>query len=132
MQDLFGKVNVDWKTRVHGLAEGMHSRGLCKNIGAALEIAMNNWKSTNAIAERNLVPLTGKVIDVDGGEQLSLAPKLRILSALVSRLKAAGAASFAIELSDKEDHQHIRELAVSTGGRYEKVEDASGVDRLFF
>ena len=132
MQVPFGEVNADWKTRALDLAEGIHSRGLYTNIEAALEIAMHNWESTDGIAERNLVLLTGGVVDVDGDEQLSLASKRRILSDLVPRLEAAGAAIFAIGLSDKADHQLMRELAAGTGGRYQKLKDASGLDRLFF
>lgn len=66
MQVRFGEVNANWKTRALDLAEGIHSRGLYTNIEAALEIAMHNWESTVGIAERNLVLLTGGVVDVEG------------------------------------------------------------------
>ncbi|QIK39262.1 hypothetical protein GWK36_13560 [Caldichromatium japonicum] len=126
-----GAVDDEWRKRLRGRLNRIHSRGLFTDIEGAIRTATADWSQKPAEGERHLILLTDGLTDVSKNPEDSAASRQRILTEQIERLKGMSAKVHAIGLSDQIDEQLMRLLAVQTGGWMEKAETADALQRLF-
>lgn len=126
-----GQVNDAWKKRARAGANEIHSRGLFTHIEAALAQSTKDWVKPDPGHRRHVILLTDGMVDVSKDAAESAASRARILKDLLPRLKAQNTQVHTIALSERADHELMKELADSTGGWYEQVDDAERLQRVF-
>ncbi len=131
MQVPLGHVNDVWKTQARSRAEQIHSRGLFTNIEEALHRATKDWMGEPTRFRRDVVLLTDGMVDVSKDSAKNSASRKRILSTILPRLKQLGARIHTIALSERADHELMRELSTATDGWYEQVDSADRLQRVF-
>jgi uncharacterized protein (TIGR03503 family) len=131
MQVPLGQVNDSWKKRARKGASQIHSRGLFTNIEEALLRSTKDWAGPDANYRRHIVLLTDGMVDVSKDPEVSAASRQRIIKDILPRLKKLGVQVHTIALSERADHELMKNLAVTTGGWYEQVNDADRLKRVF-
>ncbi|MFC1684453.1 VWA domain-containing protein [Pseudomonadota bacterium] len=131
MQVPLGQVNDGWKKRARKGASEIHSRGLFTNIEEALLRSTKDWTEPDADYRRHIVLLTDGMVDVSKDPEASAASRQRIIKDILPRLKKLGVQVHTIALSERADHDLMKNLAVTTGGWYEQVNDADRLKRVF-
>lgn len=127
-----GPIDTAWRDRARRAATGIGSLALHTDIEAALRAASWNWQGAPASnEERHLILLTDGLIDIMGGEAASAQARERITHEILPRLQQAGASVHAIALADGTDEALLRQMAAATGGRFERVDDADTLERVF-
>jgi len=131
MQVPLGHVNDVWKAQARKRAEQIHSRGLFTNIEEALIRATKDWTGEPTRFRRDVVLLTDGMVDVSKDAEKNAASRERVLSEILPRLKQLGARIHTIALSERADHELMRELSTGTDGWYEQVNSADRLQRVF-
>jgi len=131
MQVPLGHVNDAWKAQARSRAEQIHSRGLFTNIEEALHRATKDWTGDPTRFRRDVVLLTDGMVDVSKNTAENAASRKRILSTILPRLEKLGARVHTIALSERADHDLMRELSTATDGWYEQVNSADRLQRVF-
>ena len=131
MQVPLGHVNDVWKAQARSRAEQIHSRGLFTNIEEALHRATKDWTGDPSRFRRDVVLLTDGMVDVSKNVAENAASRKRILSTILPRLKQLGARVHTIALSERADHDLMKELSIATDGWYEQVDSADRLQRVF-
>jgi len=126
-----GYVNEVWKDHARGRAEQIHSRGLFTDIEAALNRATKNWVGEPSRFRRDVILLTDGMVDLSKDTEKNTASRKRILSNILPRLKKLGARIHTIALSERADHDLMKELSSATNGWYEQVDSADRLQRVF-
>ncbi len=131
MQIPLGQVDAAWKTKARKSSESIGSPGQFTNIEDALTRATADWETPAVGYRRSVILLTDGMVDISKDSAKNEASRDRILQRIMPQLKAADARVYTIALSKNADHQLMRELAESTGGWYEQVEDADQLQKVF-
>ena len=131
MQVRQGRVNAGWKKLARSESKYIHSRGLYTNIEDALSKATADWKGKSTKSDRNVILLTDGVVDISKDKKKNLASRQRIRNKILPRLKKLGAKIHTIALSANVDKALLSQLSGVTGGRFEEVNDASSLERVF-
>jgi len=131
MQVPLGHVNDAWKTQARSRAEQIHSRGLFTNIEEALHRATKDWTGDPTRFRRDVVLLTDGMVDISKESEKNAASRKRILTTILPRLKQLGARIHTIALSERADHDLMKELSTATDGWYEQVDSADRLQRVF-
>ncbi len=131
MQVSLGRVDGGWKELARAEAEKIHSRGLFTNIEGVLQRASADWKSVNKNEQRHLILLTDGMVDISKDPAANAASRERIIKDIMPRLKALGVRVHTIALSERADHELMRNMAAETGGWYEQVNDSEQLQRVF-
>ncbi|MCF6281565.1 MAG: VWA domain-containing protein [Candidatus Polarisedimenticolaceae bacterium] len=131
MQIKLGVIDDAWKKRARAEAGKIHSRGLYTNIELALKRATNDWSGAPKIYRRSIILLTDGMVDVSKDASKDQQSRNRILDEIVPHLKSLGVAVHTIALSERADHELMRQLSESTGGWYEQVNSADRLQRVF-
>jgi len=131
MQVRVGRVNSGWKDLARSESKYIHSRGLFTNIEEALTKATTDWKGTASNSDRHIILLTDGMVDISKDRKKNNASRQRILNKLLPQLQKEGARIHTIALSDNVDQALLSRLSGVTGGRYEAVNDASSLERVF-
>ncbi|MFM1892017.1 MAG: hypothetical protein RLZ44_1094 [Pseudomonadota bacterium] len=126
-----GEVDAAWKQRAMSLSEQIASPGQFTNIEEVLERATRSWQGVAPTESRPLVLRTDGMVDVAQDPAENAASRARILSQLLPRVQAAEARIHAIALSDRADHELLRELTAATDGWYQQVASADELQRVF-
>lgn len=125
-------VDEDWRRRALAAADRISSHGLFTDMEATLADATWDWRKPAPEGERrSLILLTDGYVDVSTDKEKNAASRQRILDSILPRLQRAGVTIHTIALSKEADQLLLRQLATTTGGRYEQA-DARELERLFF
>ncbi|HEB93208.1 MAG TPA: VWA domain-containing protein [Gammaproteobacteria bacterium] len=126
-----GQVDTPWKNNARKSAGGINSRGLYTNIEDVLRRATWDWKRPDAGHRRSLILLTDGLVDISKNPAEDTASRERILNDVLPRLQQAGITVHTIALSSESDAPLLQQLAAATGGWFETIESADGLERLF-
>jgi len=126
-----GRVDEAWKKRARNSSGSIGSPGQFTHIEAALKRATEDWGGPPGDYRRSLILLTDGMIDVSKDKTKNAASKRRVLESLLPRLESRQVTIHTIALSKNADHELMRNLAETTGGWYEQVEDAEQLQKVF-
>ena len=131
MQVKLGVVDEAWKKRARKGAGEIHSRGLFTHIEGVLKRSTEDWETPTDAYRRSVILLTDGMVDISKQPAKNRQSRDRILNDIIPRLKSLGVTIHTIALSERADHELMRELADSSGGWYEQVNDADRLQRVF-
>ncbi|MCC6302473.1 MAG: VWA domain-containing protein [Gammaproteobacteria bacterium] len=126
-----GEVNTDWRERAMDAAELINSAGLFTDIEAALGTASWNWATAAPGIRRSVILLTDGLVDVSTTPESDRLSRARITDEILPRLRDAGVEVYTIALSNDADEPLLRQLSASTGGWFERADDADELERIF-
>jgi uncharacterized protein (TIGR03503 family) len=126
-----GPVNGAWKDQARKAADDISSHGLRTNIEDVMRRATWDWKRPDASHRRSLILLTDGLVDISKTAAENNASRERILHDILPRLQQADATLHTIALSTESDATLLEQLAAATGGRFETIDSADGLERLF-
>ncbi|MCF6211002.1 MAG: VWA domain-containing protein [Gammaproteobacteria bacterium] len=126
-----GQVNTSWKNKARNGAGKINSLGLYTNIEDVLRRATWDWKHPDSGHRRSLILLTDGLVDISKNPAENTASRERILNDVLPRLQQAGITVHTIALSSESDAPLLQQLAAATGGWFETIESADGLERLF-
>lgn len=125
------EVDKAWKKKAMAASEQITSPGMFTHVERVLEEATKDWEGSPTTHNRHLVLLTDGMVDVSKTPGESEASRQRIIDKLLPRLKELGVRVHTIALSERADHELMKELSSATGGWYEQVESADTLQRVF-
>ncbi|MCU7924718.1 MAG: VWA domain-containing protein, partial [Candidatus Thiodiazotropha sp. (ex Dulcina madagascariensis)] len=131
MQIPLGQVDNAWKARARKRSKSIGSPGQFTNIEDALRRSTEDWSGPPGPYRRSVILLTDGMVDISKDRAKNTASKQRILKKILPRLKRQDVTVYTIALSKNADHELMRELAVSTDGWYEQVENADQLQKVF-
>ena len=126
-----GVINDSWKSKARRVSEKISSPGQFTNIEDVLKRSTSDWNDAADRYRRNIILLTDGMVDVSKDKQANAASRKRILEELAPKIKASGAQIHTIALSDRADHELMKQLSEMTGGWYEQVNSADELQRVF-
>ena len=126
-----GPVDNAWKNKARKAADEISSHGLRTNIEDVLRRATWDWKRPDATHRRSLILLTDGLVDVSKNAAENAASRARILNGILPRLQQANVTVHTIALSRESDSDLLEQLAAATGGWFETIDSAEGLERLF-
>ncbi len=131
MQIPLGQVDKAWKYKARESSKKIGSPGQFTNIEDALTRATEDWAEAPGNLRRSVVLLTDGMVDISKNPIKNQTSRQRILHAVLPRLQQLAVAVHTIALSTNADHELMRELAKSTGGWYEQVDNADQLQKVF-
>ncbi|MEN8178857.1 MAG: VWA domain-containing protein [Pseudomonadota bacterium] len=131
MQIPLGQVDKAWKYRARESSKTISSPGQFTNIEDALKRATEDWSGAPGKFRRSVILLTDGMVDISKSKAKNQASRQRILQTILPHLQQLGVAIHTIALSKNADHELMQELAKSTGGWYEQVENAGQLQKVF-
>ncbi len=131
MQIPLGQVDNAWKAKARKSSESIGSPGQFTNIEEALKRATDDWEAPAPGYRRSVILLTDGMVDISKQAGRNAESRERIRRQILPRLAAGDARIYTIALSKNADHELMRELAESTGGWYEQVENADQLQKVF-
>lgn len=126
-----GPVDKAWKQNSLNNIKAINSRGLYTNIEEALKQATSDWTEPDKKSNRNLILLTDGLVDISKDPETNAASRKAILEKYLPQLESVNAKIHTIALSQESDRELMRQLASATGGWFETIESANGLERLF-
>ncbi|MEJ2591547.1 MAG: VWA domain-containing protein [Candidatus Thiodiazotropha sp.] len=132
MQIPLGEADRAWKAKARRSSKSIGSPGQFTNIEEALKRATEDWSGASPGGyARSVILLTDGMVDISRDKTKNAASRQRILQTLLPRLASEGAVVHTIALSKHADHVLMRQLAETTGGWYEQVENADQLQKVF-
>ena len=131
MQIPLALVDDAWRKKAKASSHQIGSPGQFTDIEQALLRATQDWRGPPKGVRRSVVLLTDGMVDIAKDEAKNLASRQKILDKLIPQLQTLGVAVHTIALSKNADHLLMRELAESTNGWYEQVNDADQLQKVF-
>ncbi len=131
MQIPLAQVDEAWREKALASSRKIGSPGQFTHIEEALLRATKDWWGPPRQLRRSVVLLTDGMVDISKDEAKNLASRRRILEQVIPRCQALGVAVHTIALSKNADHELMRELAESTDGWYEQVNNAEQLQKVF-
>jgi uncharacterized protein (TIGR03503 family) len=126
-----GNVDRAWREKARLGAAKIHSRGLFTHIEDVLRRASEDWTGEDGAHARHLILLTDGMVDVSKDAEESARSRQRVLDQQLPRLKQKGVKIHTVALSDRADHDLMARLSRDSGGWYEQVESAAGLQKVF-
>lgn len=128
-----GSVTKKWKDEAKKSVQKINSAGLYTNIEDALRRSTWDWRNTapTANSERSLILLTDGLVDISKNTQENHTSRKNILQELLPILQKSGVTIHAIALSKDSDKNLLEQLTTATGGKFETIETAKGLERIF-
>lgn len=131
MQIPLGQVDNAWKRSARESSKKIGSPGQFTHIEEALNRSTEDWSGPPTLFRRSLILLTDGMVDISPSKTINQASRQRILQQILPRLQQLGVAVHTIALSKNADHELLSELAKSSGGWYEQVEDSAQLQKVF-
>lgn len=125
------EVDEAWKKRAISLSKQIKSPGQFTDIERILNDAMKDWSGDPTTHNRHLVLLTDGMVDVSKQTGESEASRQRIIDELLPRIKSLGVKVHTVALSERADHELMKQLSEHSGGWYQQVESADSLQRVF-
>lgn len=127
----YGEVDTAWREQAMGSADQIGSAGLFTDMESALDKASWNWTTAAPGIRRSIILLTDGLVDVADAPEADRLSRGRITDEILPRLQTAGVEVYTIALSDGADEHLLRQLSASTGGWFERADDADQLERIF-
>ncbi len=124
-------VDKKWKVQAREASKQINSNGLYTNIEDALKRATWDWNTPDPHVRRSIIMLTDGIVDVSKNDADDNASRQRIVDEILPRLQKAGATIYTIALSGGADKALLNQLAASTKGWFEQVDDADALEKSF-
>ena len=124
-------VDDNWKAKARAASKQINSNGLYTNIEDALKRATWDWNTPDHHVRRSIIMLTDGIVDVSKNDAEDSASRQRIVDEILPRLQKAGATIYTIALSNDADTALLNQLAASTKGWHEQVNDADALEKSF-
>lgn len=124
-------VDAQWKNSARSASEMINSHGMFTNIEDALNKSTWDWSQPNPAHRRSLILLTDGLVDISNSSDENAASRKRIIEDILPRLQLADVKINTIALSDQSDADLLHLLSASTGGWFETVHSAEGLERIF-
>ncbi|MCU7869140.1 MAG: VWA domain-containing protein [Candidatus Thiodiazotropha sp. (ex Lucinoma borealis)] len=131
MQIPLGQVDSAWKAKARKSSKSIGSPGQFTHIEDALKRSTEDWSGSPGPYRRSVILLTDGMVDISKDKSKNAASRKRILKKTLPHLVEQAVTIHTIALSKKADHVLMRELATSTGGWYEQVENADQLQKVF-
>ena len=131
MQIPLGQVDQSWKMKARKSSKSIGSPGQYTNIEDALKRSTEDWEGPPLGYRRSVILLTDGMVDISKDKSRNAASRNRIMQTILPKLQARNAVIHTIALSKNADHELMRELAETTGGWYEQVENADQLQKVF-
>lgn len=125
------EVDQNWKIKAKPSIEKMHSDALWTHMGLALEQASVGWEQPDLTQSRSLILLTDGKVDISKEKHLNKMARNDIIEKILPRLKDSNVKIHTIALSQYADSALLKALAISTDGRFERVENATDLVSAF-
>lgn len=126
-----GPVDKAWKQSSKKNIKSINSSGLYTNIEEALKQATSDWKEVDDKINRNLILLTDGLVDISKDPQTNAASRKSIIEKYLPQLESVDVKINTIALSQESDQELLHKLASVSGGWFETIESADGLERLF-
>ena len=126
-----GPVDNDWKKLAVEESKKINSLGLFTNIGGAIERGSYGWNKPDPDIKRSLILLTDGVVDISKEPTENAAARRKVIHELLPQYKEAGITIHTIALSGDADEKLLATMAAETDGWYQKVADASELQKVF-
>lgn len=131
-----GIVDSEWREYAVSQSQKINSVALRTHIGAALEVASEDFYRDQRRDNTHFILLTDGMVDVaPGSSETALAQNQaerdRILKDVVPRLAEKGAQLHAIALSANTDQSLLKQLARATNGSYTLAQTDQSLSRAF-
>jgi len=124
-------VDGQWKESARSAADQINSHGMFTNIEEAMQGSTWDWTRPAPGHHRSLILLTDGLVDISENPIEDTNSRNRILENLLPRLQSAGVKINTIALSAESDTELLRQLSATTGGWFETVNSAEGLEKLF-
>lgn len=125
------EVDEAWKKRALAAAEQIKSPGAYTHVERVIEAAIKGWSGEPKTHNRHLVLLTDGMVDVSKTPGESAQSRARIIEQWLPKLKALGVHVHTIALSERADHDLMKQLSSNTDGWYQQVNQADKLQRTF-
>lgn len=126
-----GVINDSWKKKARRVSEKISSPGQFTNIEAVMLDSTADWDAPSNDYRRNIILLTDGMVDVSKDAARNTESRQKILQEIAPAIKQTGAQIHTIALSDRADHELMKNLSEMTGGWYEQVNSADELQRVF-
>lgn len=126
-----GEVDKAWKKKALAASKQIRSPGMFTDIERVIRDATKGISGPPTDYNRHLVLLTDGMVDVSKKAGESAASRQRIIDDLLPGLKARGIRVHTIALSQRADHELMKQLSAETGGWYQQVDSADQLSRVF-
>ena len=127
-----GTVNDEWREAADTGASTIHSNGIFTNIESGLFRASLGWEIPDPDTRRSIILLTDGQVDISSDAATNEISRQNILAKSIPALKQSGVVIHTIALSGNSDEVLLKQLALETGGSYQKAEFAQDLHRIFF
>lgn len=126
-----GEVDKAWKKKALAASKQIRSPGMFTDIERVIRDATKDISGPPTDYSRHLVLLTDGMVDVSKKAGESAASRQRIIDELMPALRARGIRVHTIALSERADHELMKQLSAETGGWYQQVDSADQLSRVF-
>lgn len=131
MQVKHGTVDQAWKELARREAGNIHNRGLFTNIEEAIRRSSFDWDQPDERYDRHMILLTDGMVDISRDEAKNESSRNNILQRLLPQLKKNGVKIHTVALSNKADHNLLKNLSLATSGWYEQVDSTEQLHKTF-
>jgi len=128
----WGTVNDEWREAADTGASTIHSNGIFTNIESGLSRASRGWEIPDPDTRRSIILLTDGQVEISSDAATNEISRQNILAKTIPALKQSGVVIHTIALSGNSDEVLLKQLALETGGSYQKAESAQDLQRIFF
>jgi len=128
----WGTVDDEWREAADTGASTIHSNGIFTNIESGLSRASRGWEIPDPDTRRSIILLTDGQVHISSDAATNEISRLNILAKSIPALKQSGVVIHTIALSGNSDEVLLKQLALETGGSYQKAESAQDLQRIFF
>lgn len=126
-----GPVDASWKKMSLKNIGQIDSSGLFTDIEQVLERATQDWQNVDELSNRHILLLSDGLVDISKRAEDNSASRKKIVEKLLPRLEALNVKINTIALSGESDRELLHILASASGGWFETIENADGLERLF-
>jgi len=132
MTVVWGTVNDQWREAADTGASTIHSNGIFTDIESGLSRVSRGWEIPDPDTRRSIILLTDGQVDISSDAATNEISRQNILAKSIPALKQSGVVIHTIALSGNSDEVLLKQLALETGGSYQKIESAQDLQRIFF
>lgn len=128
----WGTVNDEWREAADSGASTIQSNGIFTNIESGLSRASRGWEIPDPDTRRSIILLTDGQVEISSDADTNEISRQNILAKSIPALKQSGVVVHTIALSGNADEALLKQLALETGGSYQKAESAQDLPGIIF
>ena len=128
----WGTVNDEWRQAADVGASAIRSDGVYTDIESGLSRASLGWEEADANTRRSIILVTDGPVNISSDAAINEDSRRNIISKNLQALKQSGVIIHTIALTNNTDELLLKNLALETGGSFQKAEIAQNLNRVFF